>query len=614
MPDPPASPTPVTILNVDDNEANRYAVSRMLRRAGFATVEAAAGLEALVKVADRPDLVILDVNLPDLDGFEVCRRIKADPATASIPVLHMSASYILSEDKTRGLDQGADGYLIRPVEAPELIATVRALLRVRSAEKGARTAALQWQATFNAIGDGVLLLDLAGRVVRCNRSTGLILGLDPASILGRPARDFFEPPADPPADIPLRGRWYRVGLDPILDDGSSVGSVCTLTDVTARRLLEDELRRRADALAQADRRKDEFLAMLAHELRNPLAPILSGFELMRLEGPGVDLAAVRKVAERQVRHLARLVDDLLDVSRINSSKIQLRREPVDLAEIIAWVVEAARPSIEARRHTLTVEVEPGPLPMMGDPTRLDQVLTNLLNNAAKYTEPGGRIALTAGRSGDLAEIRVLDTGIGIPTAMLADVFDLFTQVDQALDRAQGGLGIGLTLVRRLVEQHGGTVSAASEGPGRGSEFTVRLPLDDRAAPPPPAPPRLEPPPTPRRILVVDDQADAATVLARLLRRRGHDVRIAADGAGAIAAAIEYQPEVAILDIGLPGMDGYEIARRLRALPGIEQAVLIALTGYGQDDDIRQAREAGFDHHLVKPTDLDAIERLLAQAR
>jgi len=615
-PNPEAAGPPITILNVDDNEANRYAVTRMLKRAGFATLEADSGEEALRQVAARPDLVILDVNLPDIDGFEVCRRIKADPRTAPIPVLHMSASYVGSEDKTRGLDQGADGYLIRPVEAPELVATIRALLRVREAEKRASRSALQWQATFEAIGDGVCLLDRDGVVLRSNRAAASILGLEPGAAVGRPLRDLAGWPG-PGEDLAVGGRWFRVASDPILDEGAAVGSVWVMTEVTDRRRLEDELRRRADALAEDDRRKDEFLAMLAHELRNPLAPILGAFEVMRGAGEGVDddLAPVREVGERQVRHLARLVDDLLDVSRITTARIQLRREPIDLAEIIARVVQAARPAIEARRHALAVAVEPVPLPMLGDPTRLEQVFTNLLNNAAKYTEPGGSIALAVARRGREAEVRVTDTGDGIPAEMLPKVFDLFTQVERSLDRSQGGLGIGLTLVRRLVELHGGTVSARSEGPDRGSEFTVRLPLQARAPAPDPTPPSAPAAPiAPRRILVVDDQPDAAAMLARLLRRRGHEVHVAADGPAAIEIAIAFRPESILLDIGLPGMDGYEIARHLRARPETAACRLIALTGYGQDEDLRLARKAGFDHHLVKPTDLEAIEALLAGER
>ena len=616
MPDPTRQPIPsavTTILNVDDNEANRYAISRMLRRAGFATIEAASGEEALRAVTTRPDLVILDVNMPDLDGFEVCRRIKADPTTASIPVLHMSASYILSEDKTRGLEEGADGYLIRPVEPPELIATVRALLRVRSAERWARRAAAQWETTFDAIGDGVCLLDRDGLILRGNRAAPSILGIDVPGLVGRRLDDLLPPAGDGGGDRLIGDRWFRVASNPILDDdGAEVGSVRVFTEVTDRHRLEDELRGRAEALAEDDRRKDEFLAMLAHELRNPLGPILNAFEVIRIGDLGPDeLASVRQVAERQARHLARLVDDLLDVSRITTSKIQLRSEPVDLADVVARVVEAARPSIEAQRHRLVVESISHPLPMIGDPTRLDQVLTNLLNNASKYTEPGGLITLRAVRDGDRARITVVDTGIGIPAEMLPRVFDLFTQVDHALDRSQGGLGIGLTLVRRLVDLHGGTVAVRSEGPGRGSEFTVEFPLVAAAAvavtrPVPRVAPGL------KKILVVDDQVDAATILARLLRARGHQARFAGDGTSALAAIEADRPDVVLLDIGLPGMNGYEIARRIRADETQGHVLLVALTGYGQTEDIRLAHEAGFDHHLVKPTDLDSIEALFDQ--
>jgi len=605
----PVASTTTTILNVDDNEANRYAISRMLKRAGFATIEANGGEEALRLVAGRPDLVILDVDMPGLDGFEVCRRIKADPSTASIPVLHMSASYILSEDKTRGLEEGADGYLIRPVEAPELIATVRALLRIRSAERWARLAAVQWQGTFDAIGDGVCLLDRDGLIIRGNRAAASILRVETTGLIGKTLDALIQSPTAP-GDLKIGDRWFRVASDPIFDDGVEVGSVRVFTEVTDRHRLEHELRSRAEALAEDDRRKDEFLAMLAHELRNPLGPILNAFEVIRTGDLGEsEAASIHQMAERQARHLARLVDDLLDVSRITSAKIQLRREPVDLARVIARVVEAVRPSVESHRHRLIVEVAPEPLAMIGDPTRLDQILTNLVNNAVKYTEPGGTITLRAARNGNLARIDVLDTGIGIPAEMLPRIFDLFTQVEHALDRSQGGLGIGLTLVRRLVELHGGTVSVRSEGDGRGSEFVVELPLTVGAATSPSVPEPVRAVPSSRKILVVDDQVDAASILARLLKARGHQARVAADGASALEAIRGDRPDVVLLDIGLPGMNGYEVARQIRLEKAANPILLVALTGYGQLEDVRLATEAGFDHHLVKPTDLEAIEAL-----
>ncbi len=605
----PTTNSVTTILNVDDNEANRYAISRMLQRAGFAVIEAANGEEALQAVASHPDLVVLDVNMPDLDGFEVCRRIKSNPASASIPVLHMSASYILSQDKTRGLEEGADGYLIRPVEPPELIATVRALLRVRSAERWARRTAVQWQATFDAIGDGVCLLDRDGLILQANRAASSIFGVEGADLIGRRAADLIQLHCSS-GDQQIGDRWFQMSCNPTFDDGVEVGSVCVLTEVTDRHRLEAELRGRAEALAEDDRRKDEFLAMLAHELRNPLGPILNAFEVIRIGGLAPDeVGTIRGVAERQARHLARLVDDLLDVSRITTAKIQLRREPVDLVAVVKRVVEAVRPTVESQRHQFVVEIGADPLPMIGDPTRLDQILTNLINNAAKYTEPGGNVVLRAQRAGAVARIEVADTGIGIPTDMLPKVFDLFTQVDHALDRSQGGLGIGLTLVRRLVELHGGTVSVQSEGAGKGSEFVVEFPLTESAGIEATIPRSLRAVAEKRKILVVDDQVDAASILARLLRSRGHQPRVASDGASALEAIAAELPDVVLLDIGLPGMNGYEIARRIRAEAGNNSVLLVALTGYGQDADIRLAREAGFDHHLVKPTDLEAIEAL-----
>jgi CheY-like chemotaxis protein len=317
-----------------------------------------------------------------------------------------------------------------------------------------------------------------------------------------------------------------------------------------------------------------------------------------------------------VEHLVRLVDDLMEISRITRGKVELRRERVELAAVVRNAVETSRPHLEAAGHALTVVLPHEPLVLDADPVRLAQVVANLLNNAAKYTEDAGRIELTAEREGDEAVIRVRDTGIGIPEDMLLGVFEMFAQVDRARDRAQGGLGIGLSLVRSLVQMHGGRVEAASAGPGQGSEFTVRLPL---ASPPCPSTKAAGEPGVAahstaaplRRVLVVDDRRDAAVSLGRLLQLVGNDVRIAQDGLGALEALRTYRPAVVLLDIGMPGMDGYEVARQIRQQPEFQGVVLIALTGWGQEDDRRRAREAGFDHNLVKPVDFDALEALLA---
>jgi signal transduction histidine kinase/CheY-like chemotaxis protein len=393
----------------------------------------------------------------------------------------------------------------------------------------------------------------------------------------------------------------------------------------ARKGLEQELRVRVEQLADADTRKDEFLAMLAHELRNPLAPIRNALHLVRL-GSQETRREVRKahdIIDRQVDNLVRLVDDLLDVSRITRGKIQLKKECVDLAEVVARAVEGSRPLIDARRHTLEVTLPPDPVPVDADPVRLAQVLWNLLNNAAKYTPEGGRIALTVERASgarslpDEAVVRVRDTGVGIPAEMLPRVFDLFTQIDRTLDRAEGGLGIGLTLVRRLTELHGGTVQAISEGTGKGSEFVIRLPMlpaESLAG-------RQQKPPgtsgqgkltSRRRILVVDDTVDSAESLAMLLRLLGNEVRTVHDGRFALETAVAYRPEVVLLDIGLPGMDGLEICRRLRQQPDGDRALIVALTGYGREEDRQNSQEAGFDAHLVKPVELESLQELLAR--
>lgn len=407
-------------------------------------------------------------------------------------------------------------------------------------------------------------------------------------------------------------RWFLFRAVPVHDDrGAIVRWFGTSVDIHELRQAEQELR-------DADRRKDEFLAMLAHELRNPLAPIRNGVEVLELADPGDDESRqwAREVIGRQVRHLTSLVDDLLDVSRITRGKITLNQAPIDVSTFVQAALESSRPLISSRNHVLEVDVEEGTLPVHGDATRLAQVVTNLLNNAAKYTPEGGRIRLSAHREGDRAVVRVADNGEGIAPEMISRVFELFEQASRSIDRSEGGLGIGLTLAKRLVEMHGGTIEARSEGPGKGSEFVVGLPRI--AAPAIPAEPAQPVSSSDwgrsRRILLVDDNVDSAESLARLLVRLGHQVTLAHDGPSAIEAAATCSPELALLDLGLPGMDGYEVARRLRRDQDHKDLLLIALTGYGSETDRRRSREAGFDDHLVKPVEFDAIRRILTQGR
>ena len=393
-----------------------------------------------------------------------------------------------------------------------------------------------------------------------------------------------------------------------------------LETLATLRSTEEALRKVADDLSASNRRKDEFLATLAHELRNPLAPIRSALQVMGLTKDAAVVDRARHIAERQVQHMVRLVDDLLDVSRITQDKLKLRKQTVALSDIVRDAVEANQALIDRARQALTVTLPPDPVWLDVDAARITQVLANLLNNAAKYTPERGRIALTATVERDAVDrtqvcIRVSDSGIGIRSEMLPRIFDMFTQVDSTLDRSQGGLGIGLTLVRRLVQMHGGTVEAASGGAGRGSVFTVRLPFDGSLAH------AASSDRTPRpalasslRVLVVDDNADAAESLAVLLRLMGHEVRLADEGRAAIDLAVSFNPQVVLMDIGLPGMSGYDVARTLRQRPQMRGTTLVAVTGWGQDSDRQRAWDTGFDHHLTKPIEPELLEKILASVR
>jgi len=432
-------------------------------------------------------------------------------------------------------------------------------------------------------------------------------------------------------------RWQQWTDRGMFDgDGRLVGYQAVGRDVTDRKHAEEEHRlleahrRVEEALREADHRKDEFLAMLGHELRNPLAPIGMAAEILRTRAASDETVVwVHDVIARQVGHLTRLVDDLLDVSRITRGKINLNLAPLDLRRVITQAIETSRPLLVDHRHELSIDLPDDPLLVRGDGVRLAQVVANLLNNAAKYTEAGGRITVIAQRDGAQAIIRVVDNGIGIPANMLDRVFEMFTQVASPGDRSQGGLGIGLTLVKRLIEMHDGQIEARSGGPGRGSEFIIRLPLaidqlDEHAAParePAAQGESLMPPEHAldhalehRRILIVDDNVDAAESLSRLLRLQEHEVLVAHDGPSALTAAERMKPDIVLLDIGLPKMDGLEVARRLRHRSNGAPPLLVATTGFGQAEDRRRIAAAGFDHHLVKPLDPHVLQTLVRTAR
>lgn len=410
-------------------------------------------------------------------------------------------------------------------------------------------------------------------------------------------------------------RWHLSRMLPVRDDhGKIVRWFGTNTDVTDQIEAANELRELAANLSEADRRKDVFLATLAHELRNPLAPIRNALSVLKHnEDNPQAFDETREMLERQVQQMVRLIDDLLDLSRISRNRIDLRKEDVVLSEVIDRAVETCRPIIDEAEHALSVELPDEPIHLHADKVRLAQIFMNLLNNSAKYTERGGKIELSAHVEGSEVVVAVKDNGIGIPAGMLAHVFDMFTQIDPSLDRAQGGLGIGLTLVKRLVEMHGGAIEAHSAGPGHGSTFIVRLPKSaPRAQQPKPTNESAAAAQAPRRrILVVDDNRDSARSLAMLLKLGGHEAHTAYDGQEALSAAESVRPDVVLLDIGLPKLNGYEVARKIREHAWGESMVLVALTGWGQDEDRRKSREAGFNHHFVKPVEQTALQSYLA---
>jgi signal transduction histidine kinase/CheY-like chemotaxis protein len=436
-----------------------------------------------------------------------------------------------------------------------------------------------------------------------------------ASIRDRVAYDMVYRTVDPTSG---EVKWIRaLGGAAYAADGAPIRFDGVTLDVTAHKLDERRLAEIADQLREQDRRKDEFLATLAHELRNPLAPIRTGVQLLQLGLTDEQAGRTREMMERQLGHMVHMVDDLLDISRVTLGKVTLKRQRIDLRGVLDSALEATRSLVEAAGHELAVRLPGHALMLDADPTRLSQVFANLINNAAKYTPNGGRILISVDAESATApalSVRVSDTGVGIPPDMLPYVFDMFTQVGRSIERAQGGLGIGLTLVRRLVEMHGGSVGAESPGSGQGATFVVTLPLAPPDQPSVASAEAAIAPPPGLRILVVDDNIDAAETLAMLLELRGNRTQVAHTGPEAVDAALAFHPEVVFLDIGLPGLNGYEVAQRLRADATLPQPWLVALTGWGSEDDRRQARAAGFDRHLVKPVDAAKIAAVLVEAR
>ena len=559
----------VNILLVDDQPARLLTYQSVLSELGHNLVLAHSGLEALDKLMrEEFAVVLLDVSMPDMDGFEAARLIHEHPRFEKTPIIFVTGVHVTELDRLKGYKVGAVDYVSIPLVPEILRGKVAVLVELYCKRRELRALNRNLtQANERLAG--------ANQLLQAEKTRELeILN----SILQR-------------ANLELE----RTNRD-------------LQTEVTERAKAQQ-------ALKDADRNKDEFLAMLAHELRNPLAPLVNALHLMRIKPSARQLNWSQEVIERQLAHLSRLVDDLLDVSRITRGKIALSPQPIEVATLVERAVETIHPLLQERDHVFTVEIPERPLRVNGDPLRLTQALGNVLGNAAKYTDRGGHIWLEVAEKGSEVEIRVRDDGIGIPAERLPLIFDLFTQLNHQADHPQSGLGIGLALVRRLLQMHGGSVTASSEGVGRGSQFVIGLPLytgDIRTEHSKEASGRgQQAPAVSRRILVADDNADALESLSEILRLQGHEVFSAANGSVALEVAERNLPDVALIDIGMPLLDGYEVARRIRAQKWGKQLTLMALTGWGQEADRRRSSEAGFDLHLVKPLDVAKLSELLA---
>jgi signal transduction histidine kinase/DNA-binding response OmpR family regulator len=640
------------VLLVDDRPSNLLALEAALEPLQARLVKASSGREALSWLL-REDfaLILLDVQMPDIDGFETAALIRARERTRYTPIIFVTAIHREEAQIIKGYAHGAIDYLVKPLDPAVLHSKVRLLLEQYTREQNLKAEAAlrsrerdqmqvrehaallhaeeqreRLHALFMQAPTAIAIVQGPDQVFElANPRFEVLIGK--SLILGRPGRDVIPSPTwdlldkvyrndepflatESPGLFGLEGRLFNFVAQPTHDPAAKVrGVMIHVVEVTEEVLSLRKMEALTQQLQDAGRGKDEFLAMLGHELRNPLAPILTALHLMKARSNAESSSRERAVIERQARHLSRLVDDLLDVSRATMGKVDLRREQLEVSTAILRAVEVAAPAIEAKNHQLTVTAAGSGMVVAGDPVRLAQVISNLLNNAAKYTDPGGHIELDARREGAEIVIRVRDDGRGIETDRLHTIFELFVQGDHPAGQSQGGLGVGLALVRSLVQLHGGHVEARSAGPSLGSEFIVRLPALDEKHPAPassrPARERRRPDRS-RRVLVVDDNVDTAELLSAALQQEGHEVAEEHDGLGALVTAASFRPDLMLLDIGLPGMDGFEVARRFRADPQFAKVRIVALTGYGRESDRAQTAAVGIDRHLVKPVEMDTV--------
>jgi len=672
-PAPPLHDDRINILIVDDEPKNLTALETLLDNPDYRLVRAESADQALLALVEEEfALLILDIRMPGMTGFELAEMIKERKKTARVPIIFLTAYYGEDEHMLAAYDTGAVDFLHKPVNPTILRSKVgvfaelhrknresvlanRALLaevaeRRRAEEQlrelnetleqrvRERTNALEkasaalkvsgerYRSLFDGSLDPIFSLGADGRFAAANPAALRLAGRTLEELTTVHFLDLCAPDQREAAESTFRAAFRRECLTmettvitatgerrelfisgaPAIINGQVVGVSCIARDVTDRKRAEGKLR-------EADRLKDEFLAMLGHELRNPLSAVANAIQVIHeADSEAGTTEWALDILDRQSRNLTRIVDDLLDVARITRGRIELRLQTVDVGQVIGRAVETVRPLIEKKNHQLKLALATGGhLVVEGDPARLEQCIVNLLVNAAKYTPEGGRIAITERLVDGEAVISVRDNGIGIASHLLAHIFELFTQAHHSLDRAEGGLGIGLNICRQLVELHGGAVTAHSDGLGLGAEFTIRIPallepMTGRAPViPAPEPGAARSEASPRRVLVVDDNLDAAHTLSRLLTRRGHKVYIAYDGLEALKVAEDFQPDVFLLDLGLPGIDGYELARRLRA-EGFAAALMIAISGYAQQSDVEKTRAAGFDNHFAKPVELNGI--------
>jgi len=628
------------ILAVDDHPGQLYASAKVLRDEGFEVWEAETGQDALQQVKQKPDLVVLDIKLPDISGLEVCRRIKQDPGTAAIPVLHLTATYGAGQEQAAALEGGADAYLTQPVEPIVLVATVRALLRAREAETRAHQVTQWWQTTFDALGDGVMLLDRQARILRVNKVMAALMKSTPEDLVGRPGMPALPgvpaPPGGWPAERALRsrerassevekgGRWFEVVADPVLDEAGEVSAlVRTVKDITERKqaearmneLLAGEQGARQEA-EQVNRVKDEFLATLSHELRTPLNAIVGWTHVLR--AGGLDAASTARAIDtigRNANLQAQLISDILDVSRIIAGKLRLELRAVDLTDVVAEALEIVKPAATAKGIRLEPIFDPSAGPVTGDPNRLQQVIWNLLSNAIKFTPREGRVQVRLESMASSVLLTVGDNGPGIDPSFLPHVFERFRQADASSTRPHGGLGLGLAIVRHLVELHGGTVEATNRSEGPGAVFQVALPRRRVRSSADPSPPDQSALPADdpvwmdkapslagTTVLVVDDDGDARDLIQYVLERCGARVRTAASAPEGLRVMLEWRPDVLLADVEMPIEDGYSFITRVRALApeagGATPAA--ALTGYAAAQDRIKALQAGFQFHVAKP--------------